>query len=66
FVLPLITIYRFTPLGNWVNTRVLGRDKLMDNMKKNEVEFLLNNAQTQDINSGDTIYRIKYNSTLNE
>ncbi|SCA60836.1 VIR protein [Plasmodium vivax] len=66
FVLPLITIYRFTPLGNWVNTKVLGRDKLKENMKKNEREFLLNNAQTQDINSGDTRYHIKYNSVLNE
>ncbi|SCA82162.1 VIR protein [Plasmodium vivax] len=66
FVLPLITIYRFTPLGNWVNTKVLGRDKLMDNMKKNELEFLLNSAQTQEMNSGDIKYRIKYNSVLNE
>ncbi|CAI7718319.1 Plasmodium vivax Vir protein, putative [Plasmodium vivax] len=66
FVLPLITIYRFTPLGNWVNTKILGRDRLMDNMKKNELEFLLNSAQTQDMYSGDTKYRIKYNSALNE
>ncbi|SCA60732.1 Plasmodium vivax Vir protein, putative [Plasmodium vivax] len=66
FFIPLTMLYKFTPLGNWVNTKVLGRDKLMDNMKKNELEFLLNNTQTQDVNSGDTIYRIKYNSALNE
>ncbi|CAI7724318.1 PIR protein [Plasmodium vivax] len=66
FFIPLTMLYKFTPLGNWVNTKVLGRDKLINNMKKNELEFLLNNAQTQDVNSGDTIYRIKYNSALNE
>ncbi|CAI7718682.1 Plasmodium vivax Vir protein, putative [Plasmodium vivax] len=53
---------KFTPLGNWVNTKILGRNKLMDNMRKNEREFLLNSALTRDINSGDMIYRIKYNS----
>ncbi|CAI7721650.1 Plasmodium vivax Vir protein, putative [Plasmodium vivax] len=66
FFIPLTMLYKFTPLGNWVNTRVLGRDKLMDNMKKNELEFLLNSAQTQEMNSGDIKYRIKYNSVLNE
>ncbi|SCA59586.1 Plasmodium vivax Vir protein, putative [Plasmodium vivax] len=66
FFIPLTMLYKFTPLGSWINTKVLGRDKLMDNMKKNELEYILNNAQTQDINTGDTIYRIKYNSALNE
>ncbi|CAI7717568.1 Plasmodium vivax Vir protein, putative [Plasmodium vivax] len=66
FFIPLTMLYKFTPLGSWINTRVLGRDKLMDNMKKNELEYLLNTAQTRDTDSGDTMYRIKYNSVLNE
>ncbi|CAI7721670.1 PIR protein [Plasmodium vivax] len=62
FFIPLTMLYKFTPLGNWVNTKILGRDKLIDNMRKNERDFLLNSAQSRDINSGDIIYRIKYNS----
>ncbi|GAB69595.1 hypothetical protein PCYB_003440 [Plasmodium cynomolgi strain B] len=62
----LALLYKFTPLGLWINTKILGRDKLLDNIKKNEQQFLLNTAHIRDINSGDTIYRIKYNSVLNE
>ncbi|GAB69636.1 hypothetical protein PCYB_003850 [Plasmodium cynomolgi strain B] len=52
--------------SSWINSKILGRDKILDNMKKNEQNFLLNSEQTGDINSDDTIYIIKYNSVLNE
>ncbi|CAI7724029.1 PIR protein [Plasmodium vivax] len=61
-VLPLVTLYRFTPLGSWVNTKILGKNKLMDNMKKNHYELLLNDVRNGDMSLNDTTYSISYNS----
>ncbi|CAG9480934.1 unnamed protein product [Plasmodium vivax] len=62
FVVPLITIYKFTPLGSWINTKVLGRDNILKNMERNNQHLLLNSTENREINLGDTMYRIKYNS----
>ncbi|CAI7723954.1 PIR protein [Plasmodium vivax] len=62
FILPLATLYRLTPLGSWVNTKILGKDKLMDNMKKNHYELLLNDVRNGEISLNDTTYSISYNS----
>ncbi|CAI7721699.1 Plasmodium vivax Vir protein, putative [Plasmodium vivax] len=61
-VLPLATLYRFTPLGSWVNTKILGKNKLMDNMKKNHYELLLNDVRNGDMSLNDITYSISYNS----
>ncbi|SCO65531.1 Plasmodium vivax Vir protein, putative [Plasmodium vivax] len=61
-VLPLATLYRLTPLGLWVNTKILGKNKLMDNMKKNHYELLLNDVRNGDMSLNDTTYSISYNS----
>ncbi|SCA60220.2 Plasmodium vivax Vir protein, putative, partial [Plasmodium vivax] len=62
FVVPLITIYKFTPLGSWINTIILGRNKILKNMERNNQHLLLNSTENSEINSDDTMYRIKYNS----
>ncbi|SCA59751.1 VIR protein [Plasmodium vivax] len=62
FVVPLITIYKFTPLGSWINTKVLGRNKILKNMERNNQHLLLNSTENGEINLGDTMYHIKYNS----
>ncbi|CAG9482206.1 unnamed protein product [Plasmodium vivax] len=63
FVLLLITIYRFTPLGSWINTRIFRKDRLMENMIRNERELLLNNSENGEMNFDNTRYHIMYNST---
>ncbi|GAB69749.1 hypothetical protein PCYB_004980 [Plasmodium cynomolgi strain B] len=35
-----IITYKFSPFGSWINTKILGRNKLMENMKKNNYELL--------------------------
>ncbi|SCA60310.1 Plasmodium vivax Vir protein, putative [Plasmodium vivax] len=61
-VLPIVTLYRFTPLGSWVNTKILGKNKLMDNMKRNHYELLLNDVRNGEMGLNDTTYSISYNS----
>ncbi|SCA60498.1 VIR protein [Plasmodium vivax] len=61
-VLPLATLYRLTPLGSWVNTKILGKNKLMDNMKRNHYELLLNDVRNGEMSLNDTTYSISYNS----
>ncbi|CAI7719064.1 Plasmodium vivax Vir protein, putative [Plasmodium vivax] len=63
--LPLVTLYKFTPLGSWINTKILRKNNLMDNMKKNEQELLLNSSENREINFGNNMYHIKYNSVTN-
>ncbi|KMZ88705.1 hypothetical protein PVMG_05746, partial [Plasmodium vivax Mauritania I] len=62
FVVLLITIYKFTPLGSWINTRILGRNNILKNMERNNQQLLLNSTENGEINLGETMYRIKYNS----
>ncbi|KNA02225.1 hypothetical protein PVNG_04456, partial [Plasmodium vivax North Korean] len=62
FFVPLITIYKFTPLGSWLNTKVLGRNKIQKNMERNNQHLLLNSTENREINLGESMYRIKYNS----
>ncbi|VUZ99761.1 PIR protein [Plasmodium vivax] len=62
FVLPLITMYRFTPLGTWINTKILGRNNIMKNIKNNNQDFLLNSSENREMELGDTMYRVAYNS----
>ncbi|KMZ76933.1 hypothetical protein PVIIG_06256 [Plasmodium vivax India VII] len=66
FVIPLITIYRFTPLGSWINTKIFRKDRLMENMIRNEREILLNNSGNGEMNFDNTRYHIMYNSANNE
>ncbi|SCA81776.1 VIR protein [Plasmodium vivax] len=58
-------MYKFTPMGSWINTKVLGRNKLMDNMEKNHYELLLNGVGNREMSLSDTMYRISYNSAAN-
>ncbi|SCA59699.1 VIR protein [Plasmodium vivax] len=62
FVVLLITIYKFTPLGSWINTRILGRNNILKNMERNNQQLLLNSTENGEINLGETMYPIKYNS----
>ncbi|VUZ93903.1 PIR protein [Plasmodium vivax] len=64
-VLPLVTLYKYTPLGPWINTRILGRNKLMENMKKNNYELLLNDVGNHESSLNDPMYHIRYNSETN-
>ncbi|GAB69580.1 CYIR protein, partial [Plasmodium cynomolgi strain B] len=66
FVILLITIYRFTPLGSWINTKIFRKNKLMENMKRNERELLLNSSGKGEINFDNKSYHIMYNSDHNE
>ncbi|KNA00897.1 hypothetical protein PVNG_05824 [Plasmodium vivax North Korean] len=65
-VLPLITIYRFTPLGSWINTKIFRKDRLMENMIRNERELLLNSSGIGETNFDNARYQIMYNSANNE
>ncbi|VUZ99891.1 PIR protein [Plasmodium vivax] len=58
-------MYKFTPMGSWINTKVLGRNKLMDNMEKNHYELLLNGVGNREMSLNDTMYHIRYNSAAN-
>ncbi|SCA60771.1 VIR protein [Plasmodium vivax] len=62
----LIMMYKYTPLGSWVSTRILGRNKLMENMKKNNYELLLSDVGNQEASLNDTMYHISYNSSSNQ
>ncbi|KMZ82939.1 hypothetical protein PVIIG_06212 [Plasmodium vivax India VII] len=53
---------KYTPLGSWVSTRILGRNKLMENMKKNNYELLLNDVGNHEASLNDPMYHIRYNS----
>ncbi|SCA60844.1 Plasmodium vivax Vir protein, putative [Plasmodium vivax] len=61
----LIMMYKYTPLGSWVSTKILGRNKLMENMKKNNYELLLNDVGNHDACLNDPMYHIRYNSATN-
>ncbi|SCA83587.1 VIR protein [Plasmodium vivax] len=60
----LVMMYKYTPLGSWVSTKILGRNKLMENMEKN-YEFILNNVGNRETSLNDPMYNIRYNSTTN-
>ncbi|VUZ99651.1 PIR protein [Plasmodium vivax] len=62
----LIMMYKYTPLGSWVSTRILGRNKLMENMKKNNYELLLSDVGNQEASLNDMMYHISYNSSSNQ
>ncbi|GAB69530.1 CYIR protein [Plasmodium cynomolgi strain B] len=65
-VLPLIMIYRFTPLGSWINTKIFRKNKLMENMIRNERELLINNSGIGEMNFDNSRYHLVYNSAHNE
>ncbi|VVA00246.1 PIR protein [Plasmodium vivax] len=58
----LVMMYKYTPLGSWINTKILGRNKLMENMRKNNYELLLNDVRNGEMGLNDTTYGISYNS----
>ncbi|SCA60012.1 VIR protein [Plasmodium vivax] len=62
----LLMMYKYTPLGSWVNTKILRKDKLMENMRKNNYELLLNDLGDRDVSLNDTMYHIRYNSSSNQ
>ncbi|VVA00003.1 PIR protein [Plasmodium vivax] len=62
----LLMMYKYTPLGSWVSTRILGRNKLMENMRKNNYELLLNDVGNHEASLNDTMYHISYNSSSNQ
>ncbi|CAG9482878.1 unnamed protein product [Plasmodium vivax] len=64
-ILPLVTLYRFTPLGSWINTKILRRNKLMENMTKNNYDLLLNDVGNHEASLNDSKYHIRYNSATN-
>ncbi|GAB69633.1 CYIR protein [Plasmodium cynomolgi strain B] len=66
FVLSLITIFRFTPLGSWINTKIFRKNKLMENMERNERELLLYSSGIGEMNYENTRYHVMYNSSPNE
>ncbi|KMZ83988.1 hypothetical protein PVBG_06165 [Plasmodium vivax Brazil I] len=55
----------YTPLGSWVSTRILGRNKLIKNMRKNNYDLLLNDAGNRETSLNDPMYHIRYNSSTN-
>ncbi|KMZ82422.1 hypothetical protein PVIIG_06052 [Plasmodium vivax India VII] len=61
----LLMMYKYTPLGSWVSTKILGRNKLMENMKKNNYELLLNDVANRDASLNNPMYHISYNSATN-
>ncbi|SCA59797.1 VIR protein [Plasmodium vivax] len=61
----LLMMYKYTPLGSWVSTKILGRNKLMENMRKNHYELLLNDVRNDEASLKDTMYNIRYNSSSN-
>ncbi|SCA83572.1 Plasmodium vivax Vir protein, putative [Plasmodium vivax] len=62
----LLMMYKYTPLGSWVSTRILGRNQLMENMRKNNYELLLNDVGNNEASLSDTMYYISYNSSSNQ
>ncbi|SCA83804.1 Plasmodium vivax Vir protein, putative [Plasmodium vivax] len=58
----LVMMYKYTPLGSWVSTKILGRNKLMENMNKNHYELLLNDVRNGEMSLNDTTYSISYKS----
>ncbi|CAI7719366.1 Plasmodium vivax Vir protein, putative [Plasmodium vivax] len=61
----LLMMYKYTPLGSWVSTKILRKDKLMDNMNKNNYELLLNDIGNREGSINDTMYNIRYNNISN-
>ncbi|KMZ88656.1 hypothetical protein PVBG_06018 [Plasmodium vivax Brazil I] len=61
----LLMMYKYTPLGSWVSTKILGRNKLMENMRKNNYELLLNDVGNNEASLNDPMYHIRYNSATN-
>ncbi|SCA82026.1 Plasmodium vivax Vir protein, putative [Plasmodium vivax] len=61
----LLMMYKYTPLGSWISTKILGRNKLMDNLKKNNYELLLNDVGNHEASLNDTMYHVRYNSSTN-
>ncbi|SCA59735.1 VIR protein [Plasmodium vivax] len=55
----------YTPFGSWVSTKVLGRNKLMENMNKNNYDLILNDVGNHESSINDTMYHIRYNSVTN-
>ncbi|CAG9485611.1 unnamed protein product [Plasmodium vivax] len=62
----LLMMYKYTSLGSWVSTNILRKDKLMDNMKKNNYELLLNDLGNREMSLNDTMYHISYNSATKQ
>ncbi|SCO65053.1 VIR protein [Plasmodium vivax] len=62
----LVMMYKYTPFGSWINTRVLKKDKLMENMNKNNYELLLNDVGNYKTSLNDPMYHIRYNSLTNQ
>ncbi|SCA60762.1 Plasmodium vivax Vir protein, putative [Plasmodium vivax] len=61
----LLMMYKYTPLGSWVSTKILRKDKLMDNINKNNYELLLNDVGNREGSINDTMYNIRYNNISN-
>ncbi|KMZ94924.1 hypothetical protein PVMG_05535 [Plasmodium vivax Mauritania I] len=61
----LLMMYKYTPMGSWINTKILGRNKLIDNMNKNNYELLLNDVGNLESSISDPMYHIRYNSATN-
>ncbi|KNA01003.1 hypothetical protein PVNG_03110 [Plasmodium vivax North Korean] len=61
----LVMMYKYTPLGSWVSTKILGRNKLMENMEKN-YELLLNDVGNREESLKDPMYHIRYNSAAKQ
>ncbi|KMZ77133.1 hypothetical protein PVIIG_05343 [Plasmodium vivax India VII] len=51
--------------GSWINTKVLGKNKPINNMEKNHYELLLNGVGNREMSLNDTMYHISYNSAAN-
>ncbi|SCA60277.1 Plasmodium vivax Vir protein, putative [Plasmodium vivax] len=62
----LLMMYKYTPLGSWVSTKILRKDKLIENMRKNNYELLLNDVGNHEATLNDTMYHISYNSSSNQ
>ncbi|SCA59649.1 Plasmodium vivax Vir protein, putative [Plasmodium vivax] len=62
----LLMMYKYTPMGSWIYTRVLGKNKLMENMRNNNYESLVNGVEDREVSLNDTMYNIRYNSSSNQ
>ncbi|GAB69466.1 hypothetical protein PCYB_002150 [Plasmodium cynomolgi strain B] len=51
--------------SSWINNKILGENKPMDNMKRNRNELLLNDIGNREMTLNDTMYHIRYNSAAN-
>ncbi|CAI7717830.1 PIR protein [Plasmodium vivax] len=58
----LLMMYKYTPLGSWVSTKILMKVKLMDNMKKSNYELWINDVGKHTASLNDPMYHIRYNS----